>query len=452
MKRGVSRHILLLCFVSIVFIDLGWSKEEQKSCKPLKSKYKKTKTQDISEEFGPVRDQDSLGWCYAFAAADLLSHYIRKEGGEILKSKDDRKMDVTAPENRVSPTAMSIQYNKKYKDRDLYTKKTKGQDYHEYEDEEFLGEGGKMHWALKHSMRKFCTEAEMPSGDFEYVPTSGCTEKESGDCQLYGLLATVFQHDEGKEGDEAWCSAVKAAQEIYGDMPIDDIWKVFKGSHRTKVLNRLRKKRCKHKVRKRFRPKIVEDHVNQGKKGKDGLYTLSPKNDKLFNMIDKQLDKQLPIGISFYSGFLKGKNEHEGSHAVVVVGKKYNPKTCEVEYKLRNSWGATGCGSIKTEDEIEDNSGMRVSCETEVQGDISMEMFSPFSDGELEKLRKLGKKWSKLERKKRNSKIATYCSKKYPDEVTKEAMVEACSNGYITVTRSQLAPHLFGATYLEKKK
>lgn len=37
------------------------------------------KSVDLSKEFGPIRDQDGTGWCYAFAGADILGHRIAKK-------------------------------------------------------------------------------------------------------------------------------------------------------------------------------------------------------------------------------------------------------------------------------------------------------------------------------------------------------------------------------------
>ena len=36
---------------------------DRKTCQPT----------DLRDKLGPVRNQDTMGWCYAFAAADLLT-------------------------------------------------------------------------------------------------------------------------------------------------------------------------------------------------------------------------------------------------------------------------------------------------------------------------------------------------------------------------------------------
>lgn len=43
---------------------------EKASCTPVDNR---------NDKLGPVRNQDSIGWCYAFATADLLTHKLRQK-------------------------------------------------------------------------------------------------------------------------------------------------------------------------------------------------------------------------------------------------------------------------------------------------------------------------------------------------------------------------------------
>lgn len=52
---------------------------------------------DLRSKLGPIRDQDSIGWCYAFTAADLLTDYLRKNPQQFTPK------DFTIKENMVSP-------------------------------------------------------------------------------------------------------------------------------------------------------------------------------------------------------------------------------------------------------------------------------------------------------------------------------------------------------------
>lgn len=59
---------------------------------------------DLRSEMGPVRNQGGLGWCYGFAAADLMTHYLYKKGAI---SKVDQ-------DNMVSALSVSADNNREY--------------------------------------------------------------------------------------------------------------------------------------------------------------------------------------------------------------------------------------------------------------------------------------------------------------------------------------------------
>ncbi len=62
-------------------MGLRWAKLAGIDSKELDNLSKKLSTEgnkncgdvNLSSKMGPIRDQDTMGWCYAFAAADLLS-------------------------------------------------------------------------------------------------------------------------------------------------------------------------------------------------------------------------------------------------------------------------------------------------------------------------------------------------------------------------------------------
>jgi hypothetical protein len=84
--NSLSFVIILLSFVTTVYaID----------CK------ENDKYPDWRSSLGPIRDQDTIGWCYAFAASDILTDYINRHPS----SRPDKLSDAdfTKKENMVSP-------------------------------------------------------------------------------------------------------------------------------------------------------------------------------------------------------------------------------------------------------------------------------------------------------------------------------------------------------------
>ena len=83
----------LTLFISVfVFSIHAWAY----SCK------QSDKLEDLRPYLSPLRDQDSIGWCYAFTASDLLTDYLRRNRDQIPKNIS-RDLDFTKTENTVSP-------------------------------------------------------------------------------------------------------------------------------------------------------------------------------------------------------------------------------------------------------------------------------------------------------------------------------------------------------------
>lgn len=58
-------------------------------------------SKDMRKDFGPIRDQGSIGWCYAYGAADQAGYWLKKNRG----------IDTTSPGNAISASAAALEYN-----------------------------------------------------------------------------------------------------------------------------------------------------------------------------------------------------------------------------------------------------------------------------------------------------------------------------------------------------
>ncbi len=63
---------------------------------------------DLRPEFGPMRDQRGLGFCYAYATADLLSYWLNNTMG----FKNNPKKDTRKKDNMVSALAYALSFNR----------------------------------------------------------------------------------------------------------------------------------------------------------------------------------------------------------------------------------------------------------------------------------------------------------------------------------------------------
>jgi hypothetical protein len=85
------KSIILSIFI-LIFSVPSWAY----SCKET------DKLEDLRSTLAPLRDQDSIGWCYSFTASDLLTDYLRRNRDQI-PTNFSKDLDFTKTENTVSP-------------------------------------------------------------------------------------------------------------------------------------------------------------------------------------------------------------------------------------------------------------------------------------------------------------------------------------------------------------
>lgn len=65
----INTAILLLLLIFLANITFADQILDEKYCDE----------KDLSADFGPVRDQSNIGWCYANVAADMMTYQYKKE-------------------------------------------------------------------------------------------------------------------------------------------------------------------------------------------------------------------------------------------------------------------------------------------------------------------------------------------------------------------------------------
>lgn len=260
------------------------------TCKPM----------DLREKFGPVRDQDSGGSCYAFAAADLLSYYTKYE---------------------VSATDIAIQNNAgiNYIEKafyDLY-KNSLGM-----VEKDFTG--GKVSKAINHSLAKgLCLEKSFPSED-------------NTGAQIMDVLVSYERQYRNKRDNVLQCvksNAASSSAEL--DKIYSQVKEILPNSQYTVALADAN---CKPRLRPRLK---AVDHKMDGFN-----------HDNLWKNLNEQLDKNEPVGISYHTSIIRHESDGlKGRHAGTVVARRMNPQTKSCEFLIRNLWGK---GCAYTERDCED--------------------------------------------------------------------------------------------------
>ncbi|MFA6237486.1 MAG: hypothetical protein WC635_09190 [Bacteriovorax sp.] len=231
-----------------------------------------------------TRNQDSVGWCYAYTAADLLSFRLKKKISAV--SLYNSQVSIQDDINTVDGTGGDIS-----KSITEYLKK-------------------------KNSL---CLEEDLPSSDFQF-----CTY-----ANYVSFLRSLYQSVQNNTLTNSQClnQNLKAAFPGANFQTV----KAYTRKYGTKNLAEyLSEFQCKKKSFVGFKVTPIDRYL--------------PRFDKetLLKNMDEILNKGEIVGLAFqYEKMTESKNDNrrEGGHAAVVVGRRQNSENGDCEYLIRNSWG-----------------------------------------------------------------------------------------------------------------
>ena len=272
----------------------------------------------LREHFSKPRNQDSVGWCYGFAAADLLS----VELGE-----------------SVSATHASAVYNSHIERNTLYklqenfwgvfSKKRQGA-FTE------VREGGYIEEALKYIRKdgKICREDDFPfDGDYWSGIKGMITELENIKSQM---------SKKSFVSEEMVCQKISNLKSTYPliDSDTGEIYATLLNSNINIALSELVKRQCENRlldVGKNFEVKSTNRLKLRKRASERDIERFKNRTIKYFENIQSVLESGRPIGVSYNVKHITGS---DGGHASVLTGMRFKDGVCQ--FKIRNSWGK-GC-------------------------------------------------------------------------------------------------------------
>lgn len=375
------------------------------------------KSIDLHSEMGPPRDQDSIGWCYGFTGADLLGHYLYKTNAREVIGPD-RNADYRSREYAVSAVGLSVYFNRaknnlyfanvgNVKNAEELAKKYK---------KNVVAESGNIYDALLAAKNSgFCFEKDLPSENFGFVLDHRCAVK--GKCNLDEMLKIVFDESAAPKS----CESNPAIKKLFPTLKENSISYILLVTEKMNAIERLTSVACRKRFTKHLfaenKPEVFRYTLNDPKSAKYKPEFIATTLNAMMSKIDSVLDKKTPVGISYFADFLLSAKPNEKSpHASSLIGKRFNPATCEVEYILRNSWGGH-CDIYNIENPKYAPCTLAVKKETD-------------SKKIYEQMRKCRAEFPPVSR---NSKVSC-------DPQT--------GNAY--VSRSELMKHLYGVTYIQE--
>ncbi len=261
---------------------LASARAEEKKCQPVV---------DLrNEALGEVRDQDSVGWCYAFAAADLLTYKLGKKISAL---------DIALTNNNSWINNLFLKLG--YGEQDM--------------------DGGWAPDAVKNikAAGGVCLEDKIKSQDNGYG-------------SLFSALSTIHNYKKtGSQDRSANCS--QAVRTLFPGIDDKLFSEIAERSSQSSIVKMLQENACKKRINiDGINVRSTSAYFESGRK-------------ELFDVMDEQLGKRKNIvAISYNAELLYDRhyNGKLGGHASTVVGRRYNSKNGECEYLIRNSYGR-GC-------------------------------------------------------------------------------------------------------------
>lgn len=270
----------------------------------------------LKEPFSTPRNQGPIGWCYGFAAADLLTE---KLGTHVSAAH------VSAIYNRW--VAGNLIWRIGYGIGDLFT----GGELDDFY------EGGFISKALKkvESNKAVCSEMRLP-----YDPSYFGEYRDV----LLGLeaLKDQLQKKTISEEDARVALFTLIDQRIIPDVDHEKLVARLKKNNLNKVLAELLAESCQgHELAVPKLKVVSRSKPGLNHKSDDEFDRSVRRIGKFYQELNQTLDAGKPVGISYA---VKHITDSGGSHASVIMARRWHQGQCE--YKIRNSWGR-GCHSYK---------------------------------------------------------------------------------------------------------
>jgi len=288
-------NLCLFIFGALSLLNLSTAQAE--NCSPV----------DLAKEMGPVRHQGDIGWCYANAAADLLSHRYRHE----LKGE------------QVSALYTALMFNTKFYENTFVSK------IKQTITDGLISEGGSIYLAVRTSIAEgFC-----PRTTDDHFTQNGTRKSLQTKLQM-GLKLKALYDQRKMPQLQAAIKKIRTTDSILNEVTDNRLYKILANSTPNTFLKGLADELCRGK---KFQPKTESDVDLVLRPRMMGL------NQGLFTEINYELDRKRPTGVGYYSTLFKSYDlpiDVADVHASVIVGRKKINGQCN--YKLRNSWGA-GC-------------------------------------------------------------------------------------------------------------
>lgn len=288
----------------------------------------------------PIRDQSSIGWCYAYAAADLVSFKSGKNISALdLAVTFNRMENYEAVRNTVSRSINFALLPGDRKNNIDWALKNLRNTFKNVESNS-VRDGGQVDEAIKRAqMNGFCLESDQPSDAIENGSLGDALNVINTLIDDSNAFRSVTVGNR-EMSDIAAVSICENYGSLIGEMfpntTVSDISDIFIAQFSEGALVQLRNLRCQNRVQ-------IDGEIKE---------ITGNKMDE----IDQVLSSDNIVSVDYYIKALDligNDRQNSGLHASTIVGRKWNEQTNKCEYLIRNSWGES-CAYYKNPEKCED--------------------------------------------------------------------------------------------------
>lgn len=258
---------------------------------------------NLTAEMGPKRDQDSVGVCGAFAAADLLSFILKKRvsAADVMIANNIENIDTL---DQLLGTKDSKRHGAVPSDAIVATLK-----------------------------RGVCLEADFPSENFGndsyLLKAMEDAEKLTAELQRKARGRSAKKVEEIQECDLGDNPYRRLARSI----SMEQIRDIARNTTPGRTMTQLNEIACRGK---RFRPQSMPA-LNMVE---------NPDHISALRRIDQNLNQKRPIAIGYdVYRFEHLRDPDRTHHASNIIGRHWNREKQQCEYLIRNTWGTQSCAS-----------------------------------------------------------------------------------------------------------
>ncbi len=297
--------------------------------KEKKNSQEKCQSVDLRSTLPPIRDQDSVGWCYAYLAADLVSQSSGQNISAVELALNYRRQRNLKEFFQVGIDEIQgrLQDRSSGKTREVHEK-----NFIERLIETIVPESKHRGGQTKDSIVMaggigFCLEEEVPSDSYEYSKLATLIKAADELAETHRSYRSVDLQNIDDHYLEHYCQhGAESMKSAFPMLAPSEIINVLTSPLLADPYFELARTACKNRI------SIDVDPQNKSMKNMDAKQKLE--------QIDSILNQGKAAGIYYYANMISSStNEY---HASSLVARKWSDKNQRCEYLVRNSWG-TGC-------------------------------------------------------------------------------------------------------------